>query len=309
MGAMFLVPIGALFFASAALGQSLLNPERANNVTSLLGNKFDPWENPGTGTHAPYSAGDPDLGEQRILSPLDDYRPFNFQLAQRSMWTDNAALTDGDELDDFYSNTELRLAYLPQLAANTYGQVSASYSFYRYADNSSLDFDSLEASVGAIHVFRDLNDLSVWLRYNHTRLLSGRGHDEIFTDHSIELGFYLPIELGPRHSAFASYTSEFSIDANPGFAQRNEHTATIGYQFAATDRIKFETYYQLSVHDFEERGRDDLLNTAGIAVTTRLTDTIDLVLAGSYAVNDSDLSGGDYEVGNVGLVASLRFEF
>jgi len=296
-----------LSFSSHA--QSLLNPDRANAVTSLVGNRFDPWENPAIGSHAPSSPGDPDLGEQKILTSLEDYKPFNFQLNQRNIWTDNAALTDGAEVSDFYSNSELRVSLLPQIAANTYGEISAGYSFYRYADHSSLDFDSFEASLGAIHVFRDLNDLSVWLRYNHTRLLTARGHDELFTDHAVEFGLYYPIPLGLHHSGYAAYSSEFSLDGNPSFASRHEHRLTLGYRYAVTDRVELSTFYRLSVHDYTENGRDDLLQTAGVAVTTRVTDRLDLVLSGSYSINDSDLPGGDYEAGDLGAILSLKFEF
>ena len=42
-------------------------------------------------------------------------------------------------------------------------------------------------SVGLIQVFRELNDLSGWFRYNYLRLLDGHGHDELFTDHTLAL--------------------------------------------------------------------------------------------------------------------------
>lgn len=285
------------------------NADRVNSISSLLGSRYDPWLDPTRGSHAPSSPGDEDLGEQLILTPLSVYKPFNFQIAQQAMWTDNAALTDGDELSDFYSNTELRLSYMPQIWANTYAQFDARYSFYRYADHSSLDFDNLEAAVGLLHVLRDLNDLSVWLHYNHTRLLTASGGDELFTDHAIEAGLYLPITLHPRHIMYAGYTSEFSLDANPGYSGRHEHTLSLGYRFRATDRIHLESYYQFAYYDYREGGRDDLLHSAGIALTTYLTERIDLVLSANYSLNDSDLAGADYEVGDLGALLSLRFEF
>jgi hypothetical protein len=291
-------------------GQSLPgSPDRANNVRLLSNSRFDPWTNPTVGPYAPSSPGDPDLGEQYILRPQGGYQPFNFQLTQRALWTDNAALTDADELSDFYSDTELRLSYLPQIAANTFAEISAGYAFFRYADHSELDFDDLEASVGAIHVFRGLNDLSLRLRYNYERLLSGRSHDELFTDHSLEIGLYYPIALGPRNFAYGGYSSEFSLAGNPGYAARDEHEFIIGYTYSPTDRIELSSYYRLYVHDYVEGGRTDLLQTAGLYVTTHLTERIDLVLSASYSTNDSDLRGGDYDVGEAGAIVSLNFEF
>lgn len=289
--------------------QSLLDSVRTNNATSLIGKRFDPWDGPQRGPYAPISPGDPDLGEQRVLTTLEDYQPFDFLFSEQAVWTDNAALTESAELSDFYSNTGLRLSYLPLIAANTYGEISAAYSFYRYADYSTLDFDDLEASLGVIHVFRDLSDLSFWLRYNYTRLLTARDHTELFTDHSVELGLYFPISLGPRHMAYGSYQSEFSLDGNPEYASRNEHGVTIGYEYRPLDRLSLASYYQFYVHDYRGSSRDDLLQNLGIALTTHLTDTIDLVLSGSYSLNDSDQDGRDYEAGDAGLILSLNIEF
>ena len=230
-------------------------------------------------------------------------------MAQRSLWTDNDELTDDNELSDFYSDNELRLSYMPRLAANTYGEFNASYSFYRYADHSFLDFDSIEASVGAIHVFRSLNDLSVWSRYNYNSLLTGSGHDEFFRDHSIELGLYYPIPLGIGNLAYFGYNSEFSIDSNPDYSSRHEHAFTIGYSYSATDRIELGTYYRFYVHDYHELDRTDLLHTVGLSLTTRITERLDLLLAGSYSLNDSDARGGDYEVGEAGAIIGFSYDF
>ena len=306
LGLFFLTSTSLAQDSSTSLAQD--SASRARNV-SALGNKFDPWTNPALGPYAPESPGDADLGEQRILQPASGYRPFNFSLIQHATWTDNAALTEIDELSDWYSTTELRMSYLPRIAGNTYGEISAGYSFFRYFDHSSLDFDSLEASLGGLHVFRDLNDLSGWLRYNHTRLLEGRGHDEIFTDHAIELGLYYPIPIAPGHFAYGAYTSEFSLDGNPGYAARHEHGVTLGYKYSPTDRIELDAYYRLFVHDYLERGRDDLLHIAGLALTTRVTEGIDFILSASYSINDSDAPGGDYEAGELGAILSLNVNF
>ncbi|MGI9244534.1 MAG: hypothetical protein ACR2RV_27280 [Verrucomicrobiales bacterium] len=309
MGIRRLTILIGLTLLAGAPAQSLLDTVRTNNATSLIGRRFDPWDGPPRGPYAPLSPGDADLGEQRVLTSLEEYQPFNFLLTQQAVWTDNAALTENAELSDFYSNTGLRLSYVPLIAANTFGEISAGYSFYRYSDYSTLDFDDLEASLGLIHVFRDLSDLSIWLRYNYTRLLTARDHSELFTDHSVEFGLYFPISLGPRHLAFGSYRSEFSLDGNPGYASRNEHGITIGHEYKPFDRVSLASYYRIFLNDYRERGRDDLLQDLGIALTTHLTGNIDLVLSASYSWNDSDERGRDYEAGDAGAIISLNIDF
>jgi len=303
--------ISCVGFPSGGRAQSLLDGGNVS-LASILGASFDPWDDPTNSDFAPRTPGDSDLGEQLVLMPQDGYQPFRFQLTERVLWTNNAGLTDLGALtgvEDFYSTTELRLSYLPQLRGNTFGEFSAGYSFYRYTDHSMLDFDRLETSLGLIHAFRELNDLSAWLRYNHIRLLTATDRDELYTDHSIELGLYYPIPLGARHLAFGSYSSEFSLDGNPGRAGRHEHGLTAGYKYSLTDRLELASFYRFYVLDYLEGSRTDLLHSTGLSLTAQLTDRIDLVVSGSYSLNDSNLAVHDYEVGDVGANLSFKLEF
>lgn len=301
------------------LASSTLAEEAARN-TSLLDrtdvsfgasvfDELDPITDPEGFAYAPSSPGDSDLGDQLILMTQGSYKPFSFRLTQDGIWTSNAGLTETDTFDDFYSRSEAAFSFIPRIAGNTYGEFNIDYSFFRYSDNSELDFDSLEASVGAIHVFRGLNDLSTWFRYNHIRLLDGRDHDELFTDHTLEVGLYYPKLIGRKHLLFGSAASEFSLDGNPGFARRHEHSATIGYTFFPTDRIDLSTFYQFYVLDYTEDGRTDLLHTAGISATAQIRKGIELILSGSYSINDSNIDGADYEVGDAGASISIEVQF
>ncbi|MEM9478476.1 MAG: hypothetical protein AAGA58_02315 [Verrucomicrobiota bacterium] len=310
----------SMLAAVAAILASWAQAEEAAQNTSLLErpdisfgasifDDLDPMTDPAGFAYAPSSPGDSDLGDQLILMPQGNYKPFSFRLNQQGIWTSNAGLTETDELDDFYSRSEVAFSYIPQITGNTYGEFNVDYSFFRYADNSVLDFDSLEASVGVIHVFRELNDLSAWFRYNHIRLLSARDHDELFTDHTLEVGLYKPVILGRKHLLFGSAASEFSLNGNPGFAERHEHSATFGYSFFPTDKIDLSAFYQFFVLDYTEDGRTDLLHTAGLSASAQLRQGIDLVLSGSYSINDSNIDGGDYEVGDVGASISIEVQF
>jgi len=303
-----IVAVTAWSLSVCAHAQSIVNPDKVSSRQSLL-DRFDPWEDPSGSSHAPQSPGDSDLGEQLLLMPQSVYEPLSLRLSQRGTWTSNAALTEDDELDDFFSHTEVGAAFVPSLFGNTFAEIGADYGIYRYAEHSLLDFDSLEARAGIIQALPGLGSSSVWLRYNHLRLLSGRGHDEIFTDHSIEAGLYFPIPLAARQSAFLSYASEFSIDGNPGYARRHEHRLMTGYKIEPTDRMEVAAYYEFAVLDYIEAGRMDLLHTAGLSWTTHLTQGIDLILAGSYSINDSDMVGADYEVGDIGTSLSIKVQF
>lgn len=304
----FLVYIAFSYEGSAQLPDDDNKP----NLASIWGESFDPWADPARNDFAPASVGDADLGEQLVLMPAQEYRPFSFELTERVRWTSNAGLSDLDvrtELEDIYSATDLRFSYLPQIGDNSYLEFSSGYAIYRYMDHGSLDFDRFEASVGLIHNFRDLNNLIGWTRLKHYRLLTSSGHDDLFTDYSLELGLYYPIPLNPRHLAFGSYSSKFSLDSDPGSLRRHEHWISAGYTYSPTERFEISAYCGLHVFDYVENGRTDLLYDTGVSLTAHLTDRIDTVISANYSWNDSNTTGFDYKVTDISANIGLTFKF
>ena len=306
--AVFLVCIAFPHESSA----QLLDNDRNQNSASIWGKRFDPWADPASNDYAPASPGDSDLGEQLVLMPAQEYLPFSLELTETVHWTSNAGLSDLDvrtELEDIYSATDLRFSYFPQIGDNSYFEFSTGYAIYRYMDYSSLNFDRFETSVGLVHNFRDLNNLIGWTRFNYYRLLDSSGHDDLFTDYSLELGLYYPIPLSSRHKAFGSYSSKFSLDADPGSLRRHQHWISGGYTYTPSDRFKISAYGGLHVYDYVESGRTDLLYDLGLALTTHLTDRIDAVISANYSWNDSNTTGFDYEVADIGAKLGLTMKF
>lgn len=306
--AAFLVCIAFSHESSA----QLLDDESNLDFASIWGKSFDPWADPARNDFAPASAGDSDLGEQLVLMPAQEYFPFSLELTERVRWTSNAGLSDLDirtDLEDVYSATDLRFMYLPRIGDNSYFEFSTGYAIYRYLDYSSLNFDRFEASVGLIHNFRGLNNLIGWTRFQHYSLLDSSGHDDLFTDYSFELGLYYPIPLKLRHLAFGSYSSKFSLDSDPGSLRRHEHWISAGYTYSPTDRFEISAYCGLHVFDYVENGRTDLLYDTGFTLTTHLTERIDAVISANYSWNDSNTSGFDYKVADIGANFCLTMKF
>ena len=244
--------------------------------------------------------------------PAQEYLPFSLELNERVRWTSNAGLSDLDvrsELKDVYSATDLRFSYLPQIGDNSYFEFNTGYAIYRYSDNNSLNFDRVEASVGLIHNFRDLNNLIAWTRFNHNRLLTSSGHDDLFTNSSLELGLYYPIPLIQRHLAWGSYISEFSLDADPGDFRRHEHSITVGYTYTPTERFEVSAYCGVHLFEYVENDRTDLLYNTGVSLTAHVTDRIDAVLSANYSWNDSNTTGFDYKVADIGANFGFTLEF
>ena len=257
--------------------------------------------------YAPRSPGDSDIGDQLLLLPTDLYDPFTFYGGVEGRWTSNAALTDDDELSDYYWRYGVGATFLPHITGNLYGEVSANYDWYRYTSNDFLDFDNLDARAGLTNVFRKLGDLSVWGRYHYSRLTEGS--NELFTDHSIDIGAFKPFAFRRDHFFYASWISEFTLDANPSFAGRHQHSLLGGYNYTPTDKLSFGLYYRFGLYDYSNVSRTDFNHEVGASIDYDITDTIALRLSASYNLNDSDLDGADYEAGTAGGLAGIRIQF
>ena len=302
----------SLSSAPAQLSQRNTDAVRAPDVglgAEIFGGLEGKRDDAGT-TFAPESPGDADLGEQAIYRPLAEYDPFAVSILQQGLYTSNAALSDRNAAEDFYSYSEAAFRYTPRITSSLFADISTSYGLYRYNDDSSLDFDSLESSAGLINIFSELNNLVAWTNYNYTRLSDAHGdRNELLTEHSIEVGLYYPVPIGEKHFAFGSYLSEFSLGGDPEFTRRDEHGLTFGYAFLPTEKLELSAYYQFFVYDYRERGRLDLLQDVGLAVKWKLTKSVDVKLQTSYSVNDSNILGGDYSVGEAGASLNLAYKF
>ena len=268
-------------------------------TAEALGLKVDPNNN----SYAPESPGDSDIGDQLLLLPATDYKALTFYGGVEGLWTNNAAYTESDTFEDFYLNFGAGATFMPRLVNNLYGEVSADYDWYRYADHSELDFDRLDARAGLINVFPGLGDLSAWARYQYTRLTEGS--DELFTDHALELGLFKPLPFRRDHFFYLGAYSAFSFQAGPSYARRHSHSLIIGHRYTPIDKLEMGLHYRFSIYDYVHSSRTDLNHELGAAIDYRFTDSLTFRLSGTYRINDSNLSGADYEVGNAGAAAGF----
>ena len=78
-----------------------------------------------------------------------------------------------------------------------------------------------------------------------------------------------------------------------------------GYTYAHDDRFKIAAYCGIHIYDYLDGGRTDVLFDTGVSLTSQITERLDLVLSANYTWNDSNTSGFDYEVADIG--ANLGF--
>jgi len=258
----------------------------------------------------PESENDDDLGVQFALRPGEKYDPFNLYGDAGWYFTDNAAVTETNRLEDSFLNASATLSYLPIIRGNLYGEATVRESTFRYNENSDLDFDTIDLGSGFVYVIRGLGDLAVFARYNYARYLDPNdGWGQLYENHSIQTGAYKPWVLRRNHFLQASYVSDISFGADPGYAQRDDHSVTLSYRWTPVKKIRSDFYVRSSFLDYHEQSRDDWNTSMGATLTYNLTPNLRLSSSVMYTHNQSNFEGGDYEVWVPGIHLGAIVQF
>lgn len=250
----------------------------------------------------PESENDDDLGIQLPLRPASEYDPFTFYAQAGWYFTDNAQVFDfGGEADQFLQ-TDLTLSYVPILVGNLFGEVTLREDTYRYNSQTELDFDSTDAGAGLIYVIRSLGDISIFARYNYAGYFDPHNDwNTLYDNHSIQAGVYKSWIVSRNHFAYANFVSDISIDAGPGYAQRDDYNLTVGYRFTPMRKVKIDAYGRGGFLNYHEFGREDWNYVGGLALTYNLTKHFSVTSSVTYTQNQSNIQDRDYEVWMPGI--------
>jgi hypothetical protein len=116
------------------------------------------------------SSGDDDLGQQLILKEVEKERWLNARADTFSFWAYNPAnLSKGGD-EDFVWGSQVSLGAQPRLGERLHLDAYVSQQMYRYDENSFLDYEYLQASLGLIYQEPCLAGSVLFLQgqYGHT---------------------------------------------------------------------------------------------------------------------------------------------
>ena len=260
----------------------------------------------------PESEADSDIGVQLILQSREDYEPVTLATFASYYFTDNANLSESSPMEDHVFTAGATLTYLPILADNLYGEATVRDQVFLYNNLSGLDFNALDIGAGLVYVSRSLGDTSFYTRYNYAQFsdptFGGVDFAE-YKNHSIQAGLYKGWILSRNHFAFASWRSDISLDGDPGYSQRDDHSLVIGYRWTPVDRIKVECFYRAAFLDFDI-GREDWNHGTGASVTYNFTPNLYLSGFFSYTDNDTNLDiDADYQAWQPGIQFGGNWKF
>lgn len=277
---------------------------RRDMITATTGLDFSP--EPG---YAPPSPADQDLGEQRLLVPDSRYKSLTLFANASEFYTSNAALTNGQGQGDWFTALQFGAAWVPRIAGNLYGEVSALQQLYRYADLTGLSFNSLDVGGGLIYVFRELSDLSVFARYNYNLLTDASSSNSIFYQQTIRLGLQKPFVFSRAHSATVALNTDLNLDGWPDYSLRNRFALLAGYQANLTRRIQANLFYQIAYMPFLETDRRDWNQILSAGLAYNLTPWFSVNASVSASFNDSSDDFFTYSVLNTGAGVSAVVRF
>lgn len=297
-------PLVLTAFTAGAQVAANTDVERGDMITTLT----TQLAGPATGT-IPDSPADPDLGDQRILVPDDRYRAFTLYSNISEFYTTNAALSNGNEQADWFTAMQFGAAWVPRITGNLFGEATALQQLFRYANLSGLSFNSLDLGAGLIYVVRELDDLSLFARYNYNFLSNASSDGSLFYQQTIRLGLNKPFVFSRGHSASVGAIADLNLDGWPGYALRNRFALLAGYQADLTRLIQANLFYQIGYFPFAQVSRQDLNQLVSLGFTLNISPRFSINSSVSGGFNASTESFYSYSVLNTGVGVSANYKF
>jgi hypothetical protein len=279
-------------------------PRGANETLAAL-NRFESFSP--ADAFATASPGDPDLGEQLLLTPGRRYRPFSIGAGYQTTWTSNAFYTPSSPVSDVMMSAYADALALPHIGGNVFLEGAAAIRGYRYFRNPTLDFNSLDVSAGVLKVFRELADVGLYGRYQFTYLFGRTG--DILNEHSLATGVRKTFQFSRANALFVSAEASFSLGGQPAYAMSHEFNVFAAHQLSWTRAFSTSLFYQMTVFDFTRNSRADLRNYIGLSADVRPLKWLTLSANSWLGWNASNEADYNFFVANLGggITASINF--
>jgi hypothetical protein len=258
---------------------------------------------------APESLGDDDIGQQLILKDAERQRWLNAQANTFSFWVDNPAnLSKGGDSDVFWGS-EVSLGAQPRIAERLYLDAFVSQEMYRYNDNSILDYEHFQASLGLIYLEPRLADSILFVQGQFGRTTNDDFGQDVLNSFSILGGIQKTVLVDYRNSFHLNLMGDWDVDTDVDNLEHAEYIADVSYRFKIMRDLVLSASYRFTWFDYYNVDRADALNIAGVYLTYSPKKWMSIYAGGTFNFNNSDIEVFDYESTNVGggLGVQIRF--
>jgi hypothetical protein len=250
---------------------------------------------------------DDSFGEHVILQSQPRIRTFVVTGDASVFYTNNAALTPHNWIDDAFFVSNAGVSWTPQIAPHLEAQVAAHSSIFRYDKTSELDFQGFGLRTGLFWNPDHIAGVALFAHYDFIELIN-RHNEEILRDHEFTIGAQRVFPLG-RAQAFVVGANLMAGVTAPESAQRDQAGLFLAYQLQATRSLGIEFLYRFAGYFYNDPRRTDRNQFLSVSARYRLVEWADINAFFSFAHNRSDDSAFSYEAATNGggLSATIRF--
>lgn len=253
------------------------------------------------------ASSDDSLGTQVILKQRERVPTFVLAGDACILYTDNAALSQHDKIDDLFFITNAGISWTPRINQRLEAQVAAHTSIFRYNSLSTLDFENLGLGAALFWNPEHFWDVALFARYDFIELLD-RHSEEILRDHEFTIGAQKVFAVGRSQTLTIGATAMGGI-AHPSSAQRQQLGFFAGYHWQIARDLEADLFYRLSGYFYDRADRMDCNQVVSASVRYRFSRYADLNSFVSFGGNRSDTSNFDYNVVTAGAGIGLAVHF
>lgn len=259
---------------------------------------------------APETPGDEDIGQQLILKRNEKYEAFSVMLDSGYFFTDNVAQTRrGAEEDSFFVGGGT-FSWQPRFSNRIYGNVTVAQHWYFYDKFDVLDYESGEATAGVIVLMPEIWNTLWYANYFYQRITQGIDSTPIYETHNINLGVQKTVLIDRKNSLNLGLLASLVMDSSPSELERNEYTASVGWNYKLKHNMFFSLSYRLLCYDYKDfDGRVDWNNNFGATFVYRPREWMDLAASWNYTLNESNKEAFSYNAQLTGPSLSVRMKF
>ncbi|MDQ2867597.1 MAG: hypothetical protein M3R59_04185 [Verrucomicrobiota bacterium] len=299
------VVCGIFFFSISALG-AFAQDNAFDRAQAFRGFTNDDGVVDG---HAVATDNDLDMGDQSILQSQGRYRPFTASAGVPFYYTSNAGLTRSHAASDFVVAPFVHLEYQPQLTSTLFAFASLDDQALFYARNDGYDINSFDARLGLNYYVPSAGNLVLRAQYEYARVTNIGDVAAPIYQHDLLLNAELPFTINARQQLALGVYGRVSFYTNPGRARRHEVSPYIDYRIGLTHRLVLDLYGEGGLREYAYSNRRDFEGLGAVALEYRLSRCATASLRGSYALNRSNQSFYDYNVGNLGGLLQFSVKF
>lgn len=255
------------------------------------------------------SPGDDDIGQQLILKDSERERWLSAQADTFLFWADNPAnLSDGGD-EDLFWGSQISLGAQPRLAERLYLDAFLSQQLYRYNENSFLDYEYLQASLGLIYLEPRLSDSIIFLQGQYGRTTSDDFGQDVLNSFSILGGIQKTVVFDRRNSLYVNLMGDWDVASDVDNLEHAEYIADMTYRFKIMRDLVLSASYRFTWFDYYNVDRSDGLNILGLYLTYSPYKWMNIYAGATFNFNDSDVDAFDYNATNLGGGVGVQIRF